>query len=184
MRIVDLVPGDELMIHQVARVLVAGFTGTGSPGWPNLEAAITEVRESLEPGRISRVAVDTDGAVIGWIAGIRSYDGHAWELHPLVVLPEFRNRGVGRALVEDFEQQVRRRGGLTVYLGTDDEDQRTSIGGVDLYPNILENLSQIKNIRGHPFEFYQKMGYSVVGVIPDANGLGKPDIFMAKRLKG
>jgi len=26
------------------------------------------------------------------------------------------------------------------------------------------------------------MGYAIVGVIPDANGPGKPDIIMAKRM--
>lgn len=34
----------------------------------------------------------------------------------------------------------------------------------------------------HPYEFYQKLGYSIVGVLPDANGFEKPDIFMAKRV--
>ena len=34
----------------------------------------------------------------------------------------------------------------------------------------------------HPYEFYVKMGYKIVGVIPDANGIGKPDIWMAKRV--
>jgi aminoglycoside 6'-N-acetyltransferase I len=29
---------------------------------------------------------------------------------------------------------------------------------------------------------YGKVGYYVVGVVPDANGFGKPDILMAKRL--
>jgi aminoglycoside 6'-N-acetyltransferase I len=37
-------------------------------------------------------------------------------------------------------------------------------------------------LRGHPYEFYQKMGFAIVGVMPDANGIGKPDIYMAKRL--
>jgi len=38
----------------------------------------------------------------------------------------------------------------------------------------------IRNLGRHPYEFYQKLGYVIVGVIPDANGLGKPDILMAK----
>ena len=71
---------------------------------------------------------------------------------------------------------------MAVYLGTDDENNRTSIGGTDLYPNVLAQLSQTRNLRRHPYEFYQKMGYTIVGVIPDANGLGKPDILMAKRV--
>jgi aminoglycoside 6'-N-acetyltransferase I len=32
-------------------------------------------------------------------------------------------------------------------------------------------------------EHNQKLGFSVVGVVPDANGLGKPDILMAKRVQ-
>ena len=30
---------------------------------------------------------------------------------------------------------------------------------------------------------FQKMGYKIVGVFPDANGIGKPDIWMAKRIR-
>ena len=88
----------------------------------------------------------------------------------------------GEALVADFEEQVRSRGGLMIYLGTDDENDQTSLSGVDLYPDPLTHLAQIKNIRKHPFEFYQKCGFAVVGVLPDANGFGKPDILMAKRV--
>jgi aminoglycoside 6'-N-acetyltransferase I len=35
----------------------------------------------------------------------------------------------------------------------------------------------------HPYEFYQKMGYTITGVMPDANGIGKPDIFMSRRIQ-
>ena len=62
------------------------------------------------------------------------------------------------------------------------ENYRTSLGGIDLYPDVLDKLRSIENVGGHPFEFYLKAGYHVVGVIPDANGFGKPDILMAKRI--
>jgi hypothetical protein len=72
------------------------------------------------------------------------------------------------------------RGGHTVRLGTDDENCRTTLGGMDLYPGVSDKLRAIENQGSHPFEFYLKVGYHVVGVIPDANGFGKPDILMAK----
>ena len=67
-------------------------------------------------------------------------------------------------------------------VGTDDENNLTSLGGVDVFPNVLAHLAQIHNIARHPFTFYQKCGFSLVGIIPDANGFGKPDILLAKRL--
>jgi aminoglycoside 6'-N-acetyltransferase I len=77
---------------------------------------------------------------------------------------------------------VRARGATTIWLGTDDEDNLTSLGGADLYPDVLEQASKIRNLRSHPFGFYQKLGYAIVGILPDANGPGKPDILMAKRV--
>ena len=43
-------------------------------------------------------------------------------------------------------------------------------------------LAAISPTKGHPFFFYRKLGYEPVGVIPDANGFGKPDLLMAKRV--
>ena len=143
---------------------------------------MAEVKESLQPGRISRIAVDERGDVLGWIGGIETYDGNAWELHPLIVRRDRQRQGLGRRLVADFEKQVAQRGGHTVWLGTDDENCRTTLGGVDLYPGVLDKLRKIENHGSHPFEFFLKVGYQVVGVVPDANGFGKPDILMAKRI--
>ena len=181
--IIDLRDDQELM-RQVAELFVDGFRGTtANVDWPTFDAALSEVQQSLEAGRISRVALTWEGEVIGWIGGIEEYDGRVWELHPLVVRHDYRRRGVGRALVEDFEKQVGRRGGVTIRVGTDDENDRTSLGGVDLYPDVLKCLSEIKNLGEHPYEFYQKLGYVITGVIPDANGFGKPDILLAKRVR-
>ena len=38
--------------------------------------------------------------------------------------------------------------------------------------------------RGHALTFYRRHGYRIVGVLPDVNGPGRPDILMAKRLIG
>ena len=74
-----------------------------------------------------------DGLLLGWIGGLPQYDGRVWELHPLVVRRDRRLRGVGRALVAAFEDEARRRGALTLTLGTDDDGGQTSVAGVDLY---------------------------------------------------
>jgi aminoglycoside 6'-N-acetyltransferase I len=74
-------------------------------------------------------------------------------------------------------------GYLIVHLGTDDEVGGTSLFGDDLLPGALQKLAAIRpSPGGHPFFFYRRLGYEAVGVLPDANGAGKPDIFMAKRL--
>lgn len=182
MRITDLVAHDLAAVQQVAALLVEGFREQAPDAWPTLADALAEVHESFGADRLSRIAVDERGTVVGWVGGIRQYDGHVWELHPLVVAPAQRGRGIGRALVTDLEEQVRRRGALTLWLGTDDETGQTSLAGVDLYPAPWEQIARIRNLRRHPYEFYQRLGFAIVGVMPDANGLGKPDIFLAKRV--
>ncbi|MEK7829706.1 MAG: GNAT family N-acetyltransferase [Acidobacteriota bacterium] len=182
MQIINLAKDNQQLIEQMAAILVEAFKDHWPDAWPTIEDAREEVSGFFAEKRICRVAIDDDGTVFGWIGGLETYEGKVWELHPLAVSPKAQGRGIGRALIEDLETQVAIRGGLTIWLGSDDEDAMTSLGGVDLYPNPLEHLAQIKNLRGHPYEFYQKMGFVIVGVMPDASGFGKPDIYMAKRV--
>ena len=162
--------------------MVDAFCEHWPDAWPTFEEGLKEVHEMLESERICRVAVDEKGNLLGIIGGIPGYDGHVWELHPLAVQPSMQGQGIGRALVEDFEEQVRARGALTITLGSDDEDSMTSLSNTDLYQNLWEKIRDIRNLKKHPFEFYQKIGYVITGVVPDANGIGKPDILMAKRV--
>jgi aminoglycoside 6'-N-acetyltransferase I len=180
MHIVDLVSTNESAIQQVAELLVEGFATNWPYAWPDIESALEEVRESFGTDRISRIAVDEDGTVLGWIGGISQYRGHVWELHPLVVRVNQQGKGIGRSLVADLEDRVKERGGLTITLGTDDENNQTSLSGIDLFPNVWKYVARIRNLKQHPYEFYQKQGFVIIGVMPDANGLGKPDILMAK----
>jgi aminoglycoside 6'-N-acetyltransferase I len=183
MRVVDLDPVDDALIHAVAAVLHAGFQASAyAHAWPTLDNAVAEVRKSLKPDRISLVALDAEGRPLGWVGGIPEYHGRVWELHPLVVAPDVRRQGVGRALVQALEDRCRARGAFTLRLGSDDEASQTTLSGVDLYDDLPGRLAAVENPGGHPYEFYQRCGFTIVGVMPDANGPGKPDIILAKRL--
>jgi aminoglycoside 6'-N-acetyltransferase I len=179
--VVDLRPHDVARLQQAAALLVAAFADWPN-AYPDIESANAQVLVSLTEERISLIALEDRDTVVGWIGGMPEYDGIAWQLHPLAVRPDRQGRGVGRALVAALEDRVRERGGTTIYLGTDDEDNRTSLGGIDLYPNVWEHIAQIQNLGNHPYSFYLRCGYAITGVIPDANGFGKPDILMARRL--
>ena len=184
MQIVHLLQSDRTAVRQIANLLVEGFKQHWPSAWPDIESALEEVQECSGPDKVSLIAIYEDGTLLGWEAAAPQYDDHAWELHPLVLHPDYREVGIGRALVQELEREVCNRGAVTLYLGTDDEDNLTTLAARDLYPNVLERLMDIKNLRGHPYELYHMLGFVVVGAIPDANGLGKPDNLMAKRLTG
>lgn len=181
--IVDLATGDAARIEQSAALLLDAFRNRIVGDWQDMDSTRAEVRASLAPDRVSRVALDEAGNVVGWVGGISTYAGHVWELHPIVVSRAHRRLGIGRALVEDLERQVVARGALTLWLGSDDENDETSMSGVDLYADVPAAIRHLKKLRGeHPLEFYMRLGFRVMGVVPDANGRGKPDILFARRV--
>lgn len=182
MNIISLLPENDGLIEQAAQLLVDAFREHWPDAWPTHEEGLKEVHEMLASERICRAAVDEQGNLLGIIGGIPGYDGNVWELHPLAVQPSLQGQGIGRALVEDFEAHVRSKGGLTITLGSDDEDNMTSLSNADLYENLWDQIRDIRNYKNHPFAFYQKLGYIITGVVPDANGPGKPDILMAKKI--
>ena len=169
LQITQLTPAMTASVHQAAAILHHVFAPQGS--WETLEEAIQEVQEMLAPDRMVWAAM-VDAEVIGWIGGVPHYHGNVWELHPLVVKPEWQQQGIGSRLVQYLEQQVKARGGLTIWLGSDDKHNQTSLAGVDLYANLWEQIRTMRNLNQHPYEFYQKLGYTIIGVMPDASGRG------------
>ena len=166
-----------------ARLLVEEFRQDWPDAWPTLEAAESEVAQALEEDKVAFMVRDrATRTLLGWVGALPQYGGRAWELHPLVVGSSHRRQGLGRALVRHLEVAVARRGCLTLWLGTDDESGLTSLAGLDLFPGVLDKLRTVEDRKGHPLGFYRRLGFEIVGVIPDANGFGRPDIIMARRV--
>jgi aminoglycoside 6'-N-acetyltransferase I len=182
MPIVDLTPDRPAFIEQAAGLLLDAFRNR-TQDWQDVESARREAVESLNEGRISRVAIDETDRVVGWIGSMPMYGGNVWEIHPLVVAATHRRRGVGRALVRDLEEIVRQKGALTLWAGSDDEHCETTLSAVDLYADVPGAIRDVRNLKAHPYEFYIRIGFTIVGVMPDANGAGKPDVFLAKRVQ-
>jgi aminoglycoside 6'-N-acetyltransferase I len=176
----DLSATHSARMEDAARLLHAAFSPLGA--WTTIAEAREEVLDSIGEDRVSRVAIGTGGAVLGWIGAIREYDGLVWELHPIVVDETWRRRGVGRALVQDLEAILTARGGMTLWAGSDDLAGETSFGGVDLYSALPDAFHSVRSWGHHPLPFYRRLGFHVIGVMPDANGPGRPDIFLGKRL--
>ena len=146
-----------------------------------LKSYMQEVVDCMSDEMIMLSAV-SEGLLVGWTGARPQYDGNVWELHPLVVDKKCRGRGIGKKLVETLEKEIGKRGGLTIYCGSDDEDFATSLSEPDIYNNIWNKIKNIENYKAHPYEFYQKCGFQIIGIMPDANGRRKPDIYLGKKV--
>jgi len=129
------------------------------------------------------IAALNEEEVIGWCGILPQYDGKVFELHPLVVRHDWQRKGIGTALVNEIAAIARGKGGLTLYAGADDEKPggETSFANADLYDDLPKRIREFDPGK-HQAAFYLKNGFKIIGVIPDANGTGKPDIFLARRL--
>jgi len=182
MEIVNMNTLDDVQLTQAAQML----TDEIPLGWPTFADALDEVRMLLDnedDTGILFIAAVENGTVFGWSGILPEYDGKVFEIHPLVVRHDQQGKGVGKALVAALEEAARKKGGLTLYLGADDEEPggETSFANVDLYDNLPKRIQEF-DPGTHQAAFYLKIGYKVVGVVPDANGKGKPDIILAKQL--
>ncbi|MET3111664.1 GNAT family N-acetyltransferase [Salinicoccus halitifaciens] len=179
MEIMDMAKLNDSQLNQAAEIL----TDTLNIGYPTLKDAMEEIKELLIPENTLLAAVEGD-EVLGW-GGILApeYDGNVFELHPLAVSEKHQDKGTGRAIVEALEKAAREQGGLTIWLGADDEGEEgeTSLADADLYDDLPSKLAEF-DPGTHQAGFYVKMGYKIIGVMPDANGPGRPDIFFGKKL--
>ncbi len=139
-----------------------------------------EILRFLRGENLLYLAIEND-EVIGFVGALKRQYSTAYELHMMLIKPEMRFRGVGSRLLDILEHKLINRKVHTLFFGADDEGCKTSLSETDLYEGTFDKIKDIQAI-GHPYLFYQKKGYKIMGVIPDAHGIGKPDIIMAKRL--
>lgn len=171
------------MLEKLIQLTFAGGK-QHNPFWlPAMADARDEVHEALSPGKISRIVVDGE-LPLGW-GSVFPHGYGVWELHPLIIDPACHGKGCGKYLVSELEKLAKGAGAATMILSTSDATGATTIGGIDLYDDPLDRLKNIDVTdakKGHAFQFWRKMGYSLVGVLPDAEGRGIPSIQFSKRL--
>lgn len=173
--LVELSRKDTDYIGQAAGIIADAFPDSYG------DCGEEEILKCLQEDKVCIVALE-DNKVVGFVGAMPQYGMTAWELHPLAVHKEYRGKGIGSSLCFELEKRLKERGCLTIYLGSDDESSSTTLADTDLFEDTYEKIMQIKNLSNHPYEFYEKVGYQIIGVIPDANGLGKPDIWLGKSL--
>ncbi len=151
-----------------------------SPEWlPDIARAHEVIAEARD--RFSRVMLDADNAPIGWVSAAHDW-GRIWDLHPLIVGIAHQRRGIGRMLVQEVEREAARSGALVLSLSTSDTTHATTLSDVDLFDDPLRHLANIAMRAPHAVQFWQRIGFQLVGMTPDAEGVGQPSLQLAKRL--
>ena len=158
MEIIKLTSNLTYYRQQAATLLIEAFP------YAYKDCAELEITKCLSTNRIMLGAVEND-ILMGLVGAIPQYGITAWELHPLAVSKKWQGQGIGTKLCTALENELKNCGCCTI-----------------LFDDLYSKIKNIRNLERHPYEFYQKIGYQIVGVIPDANGLGKPDIWLAKSL--
>ena len=178
--IIPLTELDAAAFEELACVTLASALTHTAHWLTDLDSAREELADALAPEKTALVMLDA-GAPIAWVAAAPDW-GRIWELHPLIVAVDRQRRGNGLRLVRAIEDIARAAGALTMVLGTSDTIDATSLSNVDLYDRTGARLDGITLRAPHAVEFWQRAGYTVVGVLPDAEGPGQPSIQLARRL--
>ena len=177
--IVDLDTQDSEVVDRLANITFEAFKEY-APDWiPAIELARNQVIRAGAKGRLGRV-LKNQGQIVGWIGLIKGQ--YVWEIHPIAVAIDSQYEGIGHLLVEDAARLAKEGGALTLFAGTSDEVGTTNLYGVDLYSNPAESIRNLKAIGRNPYKVWENAGFKVVGLMPDAEGLGKPGIHLARRL--
>jgi aminoglycoside 6'-N-acetyltransferase I len=180
-RLVDLTSANNALIQQTAHVAYAASQSLSTTWLPTIADAVEEVLESLSHEGISHVLLDQQ-RVVAWVSAFPQFNGRVVEIHPLIVAQAYQGQGWGRRMVNHVEAWAKAQGALTLWLSTSDEANATSLSDCDLYADPGDAIARFHQSAPHPCGFWQKLGFQIVGVLPDAEGRGQPSIMLAKSL--
>lgn len=177
--IVELDTQDRDVVEQLANIMFEAFK-ENAPDWvPTIDRARNQVLQAGGRGRLGRV-LKLEGRAVGWIGLIKGK--YVWEIHPIAVAIRHQYQGFGHMLVEDAARIAKDGGALTLFAGTSDEVGTTNLFGADIYANPAESIRNLEATGRNPFKFWEAAGFTVVGLMPDEEGIGKPGIHLARRL--
>jgi aminoglycoside 6'-N-acetyltransferase I len=175
-------PADEVRLAEAASVLFRAAARVSSV-FPAPEAALGELLElTRRAGSFTFVALNLNSEVCGLVAASPRAASAVLEVYPLAVDPPFQRRGVGRALLRALESAALRRGFTTLLLAVDDEIGQTSLAGRTLFPDPLAPMTRFIPPASHPSAFLKRLGFALTGVIPEAAGPGRPQLWFAKSI--
>lgn len=176
-------PADELRLDEAAYVLYRAASRYSS-AFPTPDAALGELLDvARTTDAVTFVALNLAGEVCGLASAAPYRSSSVLRVHPLVVDPPFQRRGVGRTLLKTVEDAARELGFSTLILALEDEAGQTSLSGKSLFPDPLAPMTRFVPPAAHPSTFLKRMGFGLTGVLPEAAGPGRPELWFAKSLE-
>jgi ribosomal protein S18 acetylase RimI-like enzyme len=79
-----------------------------SDATPSMTDNVEEIRRTIADSPACLLMAEIEGQLVGSIIG--SFDGWRGNIYRLVVHPQFRRRGIARALVAEVENRLRQQG--------------------------------------------------------------------------
>lgn len=176
-------PADELRLDEAAYVLYRAAARISS-AFPTPEAALGELLDvSRTADAITFVALNLAGEVCGLASAAPYRASTMLRMQLLGVDPPFQRRGVGRALVRTVEDAAREAGMSTLVIALEDEAGLTSLSGRSLFPDPLAPMTKFVPPAAHPSIFLKRMGFALTGVLPEAAGPRRPELWFARSLE-
>lgn len=87
---------------------------------PSITDSIEELKRLIDENRDLFLVAEVDNQVVGSIIG--GWDGWRGSIYKVAILPEYRRRGIGKALVQEVESRLKEKGTKKISILVDYND--------------------------------------------------------------